>query len=73
MKYRFPASDPTEPKPSDPKAEPTREQLLKRPEAAAEQMQRTRRYFRLTRHKQPKHYARGLWSDPNDFAPGPDF
>lgn len=69
MPTPFPVTARDEVKPGDPKAEPTRAELAARGgETLVERIERTRRYFRLTRQKRKTKYARGLDSKPNDFA-----
>lgn len=71
-KQRFAESFPVTPQepvePSDPKAEPTRAEIEVTPEGPAEQLRRTRRYFRLTHRRPANRYASGLDSRLEDFA-----
>lgn len=65
---RFPVTARDEVQPSDPKLEPTREQVALNPEGLLARMERTRRYFRLTHMSRKVVYAKGLDSRPEDFA-----
>lgn len=64
----FPVTARDDLQPSDPKAEPTRDEVNRHPESEPQMMERTRRYFRLVRRSQKRQYARGLDSKPEDFA-----
>lgn len=65
---KFPVTLDDDPKPGDPAKEPTREEVNANPEGLIARIQRTRRYFRLSRRAGPAKYARGLDSKPDDFA-----
>jgi hypothetical protein len=60
MANRFPVTATDEAKPTPREDELTREQLAKQPESPGQQMQRTRRYFRLMKRGRAQHFARGL-------------
>jgi hypothetical protein len=64
----FPLTVRDEVMPSDPKEERTRAEVNAHPEDLRMRILRTRRYFRLTHRSVQLKYARGLDSDPADFA-----
>ena len=64
----FPVTAADQVHPSDPRDEPTRDEVNAHPENQMQRMDRTRRYFRLCRRPRPQRYARGLDSNPEDFA-----
>jgi hypothetical protein len=64
----FPVTARDEVFPTDPKSEPTRDEVNAHPEGLLQFMERTRRYYRLTHKTRQLRYARGLDSHPEDMA-----
>lgn len=65
---KFPVTAKDDVQPSDPALEPSRAEVNAHPEGLIARIERTRRYFRLSRRAPASKYAKGLDSKLDDFA-----